>query len=198
MLRTRPLRLVFVLAKATLLAVAAFYPVFAASQDQGMAMNAMSHGAMSMGGRKEGGQPAVDVSGLGITGEQRITVYVLPGGSGLGFTGPDKLHHDTVVPSSFVLRKGVPVVVTVINLDDMRHSITAPGLGVNIIIKPGSARRNGTVTPSSTTYTFTPGKVGQFRWFCIFPCDMPQHWAMSADYDGPDRDGFMAGIIRVL
>jgi heme/copper-type cytochrome/quinol oxidase subunit 2 len=194
--RTRSLRLVLVLAKAAFLA-AAFYPAFAASHDQGSAMDAMSHGAMSMGGRKEGGQPAVDISGLGITGEQRITVYV-PGGSGLGFTGPDKQHHDTVVPSSFVLRKGVPVVVTVINLDDMRHSITAPGLGVNIIIMPGSARKNGTITPSSTTYTFTPGKVGQFRWFCVFPCDMPQHWAMSADYDGPDRDGFMAGIIRVL
>jgi heme/copper-type cytochrome/quinol oxidase subunit 2 len=198
MLRTRSLCLVLVLASAALLAAAAFCPASAASPDQGMSMGAMSHGAMSMGGRKEGGQPAGDTSGLGITGAQRITVYVLPGGSGLGFTGPDKAHHDTVVPSSFLLRKGVPVTVTVINLDDMRHSITAPGLGVNIIVKPGVDRRNGTVAPSSTLYTFIPAKAGQFRWFCVFPCDMPQHWAMSASYDGPDRDGFMAGIIRVL
>jgi heme/copper-type cytochrome/quinol oxidase subunit 2 len=125
-------------------------------------------------------------------------VYVLPGGSGFGFTGPDKAHHDTVVPSSFVLRKGVPVIITVVNLDNMRHSITAPGLGVNIIVKPGGDRRNGAVAPGSITYTFIPAKAGQFRWFCVFPCDMPQHWAMSASYDGPGRDGFMAGIIRVL
>lgn len=198
MLRSRSLRLVLMLAGVAFLAGAAFHPACAASQDRGMSMTAMSHGSMSMGGRKEGGQPAVDISSLGITGTQRITVYVLPGGSGLGFTGPDKAHHDTVVPSSFVLRKGVPVIITVINLDDMRHSITAPALGVNILVKPGSERRNGAVAPSTTTYRFTPAKAGQFRWFCVFPCDMPQHWAMSASYDGPDRDGFMAGIIRVL
>lgn len=161
-------------------------------------MSAMSQGAMSMGGRRANTPPVVDASVLGIAGTQRITVYVLPGGTGLGFTGPDKAHHDTVVPSSFVLRKGVPVTVTVVNLDDMPHSITAPGLGVNIIIKPGDDRRNGAVAARTTTYTFTPAKAGEFRWFCVFPCDMPQHWAMSPSYDGPDRDGFMAGIIRVL
>lgn len=198
MLRSRSLCLVLMLAGIAYLAGAAFHPACAASQDRSMSMTATSHGAMSMESRKEGDQRPADISGLGITGTQRITVYVLPGGSGLGFTGPDKAHHDTVVPSSFVLRKGVPVIVTVINLDDMRHSITAPALGVNIIIKPGSERGDGAVAPSTTTYRFIPTKAGQFRWFCVFPCDMPQHWAMSASYDGPDRDGFMAGIIRVL
>ena len=133
------------------------------------------------------------LSALGIKRETHFTVYVLPGSNGVGFTGPDKAHHDTMVPSSFVLRKGTRVTFTVVNLDDMKHSITAPGLGVNIIIKAGVERKNGTIAPSTTTYTFIPAKAGEFRWYCVFPCDMPQHWAMSASYDGPDRDGFMAG-----
>lgn len=195
MLRTRSLRLALVLAGGAVAAAAFYRPAFA---DQGMSMTPMSHGAMSMKSREAGDQSAGDVSGLGPAGAEHITVYVLPGASGLGFTGPDKAHHDTVVPSSFVLRKGAPVTVTVINLDDMRHSITAPGLGVNIVIKAGRDRGNGAIAPTTTTYSFIPAKAGEFRWFCVFPCDMPQHWAMSASFDGPDRDGFMAGIIRVL
>ena len=186
-----------VLVSLVFLGAPGFDCAWAATQNEGMPMTGISHGAMSMGGPNAGSRPAVDGSALGITGAQHFTVYILPGASGLGFTGPDKAHHDTVVPSSFVLRKGVPVTFTVINLDDMSHSITAPGLGVNIIVKPG-IDRNGGVAPSTTTYTFIPAKVGEFRWFCVFPCDMPTHWAMTASYDGPDRDGFMAGIIRVL
>jgi len=175
-------------AGAVLLGAAGVPTAWAGSVDHGRAMTMPSDGAMSMGGPTVGSQPAFDASASRITGPQHITVYVLPGGNGLGFTGPDMAHHDTVVPSSFVLRKGVAVTFTVINFDDMHHSITAPGID----------RRNGAITPSTTTYTFTPTKAGQFRWFCVFPCDMPTHWAMSASYDGPDRDGFMAGIIRVL
>ncbi|MFZ0550128.1 MAG: hypothetical protein WAM21_04920 [Steroidobacteraceae bacterium] len=195
---TRSPSLLLALAGTAVLGAVGLRLAHAAPQDQGMSMPGMSQGAMSMGGKKVGSQPAVDVSTLGIRGETHITVYVLPGSNGLGFTGPDKAQHDTVVPSSFVLRKGVRVTFTVVNLDDMKHSITAPGLGVNIIIKAGVDRRNGTIEPSTTTYTFIPAKAGEFRWYCVFPCDMPQHWAMSASYDGPDRDGFMAGIIRVL
>jgi heme/copper-type cytochrome/quinol oxidase subunit 2 len=180
---TRSLILLLALASAAFVGMAGLDLARAAPQDQGM----------SMGGKKAGSQPAVDVSG-----QTHITVYVLPGSNGLGFTGPDKAQHDTMVPSSFVLRRGSRVTVTVINLDDMKHSISAPGLGVNIIIKAGVDRKNGTIAPSTTTYSFIPAKAGEFRWYCVFPCDMPQHWAMSASYDGPDRDGFMAGIIRVL
>lgn len=197
MLRTRMPWLVRVLVGAVFVAAAPLRPAFAASPDQGMAGMPMSHDVMPMGGRRTGAQPAAGASGL-ITAAQRITVYVLPGSSGLGFSGPDGARHDTMVPSSFVLRRGVPVTITVVNLDDMRHSITALGLGVNIIVKPGADGRNGAVVPSTTSYTFIPAKTGEFRWFCAFPCDMPQHWAMSPGYDGPDRDGFMAGIIRVL
>jgi heme/copper-type cytochrome/quinol oxidase subunit 2 len=191
--RTRSPSPLLALAIAAIFAAAGLQLAWAAPQDGAMSMPGMSQGAMPMGGKKVGSQPAVDVSG-----QTHITVYVLPGSNGLGFTGPDNAHHDTMVPSSFVLRKGARVAVTVVNLDDMKHSITAPGLGVNIIIKAGVDRKNGTIVPSTTTYTFIPAKAGEFRWYCVFPCDMPQHWAMSASYDGPDRDGFMAGIIRVL
>lgn len=197
MFRTRTRWFVSMLVGAAFVAAAAYRPVFAASQARGMSGMPMSHDSMSIAGGKAVGHPPGGISGL-ITGAQHITVYVLPGSSGLGFTGPDGAHHDTMVPSSFVLRRGVPVTITVINLDDMRHSITALALGVNIIVKPAADRRNGAVVPSTTTYTFIPDKAGEFRWFCEFPCDMPQHWAMSPGYDGPDRDGFMAGIIRVL
>lgn len=168
----------------------------AARSDRGMSMNGMSQGAKPASAASR--SATVAASALRIAGVEHLTVYVLPGGGGLGFVGPDKAHHDTVVPSSFVLRRGVPVTVTVINFDDMRHSITAPGLGIDIVIKPGLLRKGGHITPVTTTYIFTPTRVGEFRWFCLFPCDMPSHWAMSASYDGPDRDGFMAGIFRVL
>lgn len=198
MLDTRSLLRVLALASAALFSAAAYPSAWAGTQEQGMSMAGMSQDdmSMSMGARKGTRQPAA--AALGIRGAQRITVYVLPGANGLGFTGPDKAHHDTMVPSSFVLRKGVPVTFTVINLDDMRHSISAPGLGVNITIKPGVDRKDGGIAPTKTTFTFTPAKAGEFRWYCLFPCDMPTHWAMSASYDGPGQNGFMAGVIRVL
>lgn len=198
MIRTRSRFLLPGLAGAAFLAAAGCGPAWGALRNQGMSMGAMAHGSMSMDGRKGGTTQAAHASALGIIAARHVIVYVLPGANGLGFTGPDKAHHDTMVPSSFVLRKGVAVTFTVINLDDMSHSITAPGLGINIIVKPGIDRSNGTVAPRTTTYTFTPAKAGEFRWYCVFPCDMPTHWAMSASYDGPDQDGFMAGIIRVL
>jgi hypothetical protein len=194
--RTRSLTLLLALTGTAFAGTATFDLARAAPQNQGTSMSGMSMPGMSKGGKKVG-SPA-DASALGIEGETHFTVYVLPGSNGLGFTGPDKTHHDTMVPSGFALRKGARVTFTVVNLDDMKHSITAPGLGVNITIKAGADRKNGTIAPSTTTYSFIPAKAGEFRWYCVFPCDMPQHWAMSASYDGPGRDGFMAGVIRVL
>jgi heme/copper-type cytochrome/quinol oxidase subunit 2 len=127
---------------------------------------------------------------------QHYTLYVLPGN--MGFVGPDKAHHDTIAPSDFVLKAGVPVTFTVINFDDGGHSITAPALGVNIKIKPGIDEANGGIKPVATTYTFTPTKKGEFHWNCMVMCDGPSHWAMSAGFDGPGRDGYMAGWFKVL
>ncbi len=196
--RIRSLSLLVMLIATAFCGATACHAAQAAPHEPGTSMSGMSMPGMNMGGRKVGTQAPADAAALGIKAQTHITLYVLPGTNGLGFTGPDNAHHDTMVPSGFVLRKGARITFTVVNLDDMRHSITAPGLGVNIMIKAGVDRNNGTIAPSTTTYTFVPTKAGQFRWYCVFPCDMPQHWAMSASYDGPDRDGFMAGIIRVL
>ena len=196
--RIRSLSLLATLIGTAFFGATAFHAAQAAPHEQGTSMPGMSMPGMDVGSKKVGSQAAADASAFGIKGETHITLYVLPGTNGLGFTGPDKAHHDTMVPSGFVLRKGARITLTVINLDDMKHSITAPGLGVNIMIRAGVDRKNGTIAPSTTTYSFVPTKAGEFRWYCVFPCDMPQHWAMSASYDGPDRDGFMAGIIRVL
>ena len=137
---------------------------------------------------------------------EHITVYVLPGK--MGFVGPDHHHHDTMAPSVFVLWKGVPVTMTVVNYDDGAHAIAAPDLGVVITIKPGTREKKAVdvepegkhphIMPSVTTVTFTPKKAGTFRWFCTHMCDGPSHWSMSAGYDGPAQDGFMAGFFRVL
>ena len=141
------------------------------------------------------GAPAVDSNDPNLF--EHITVYVLPGE--MGFLGPDGKHHDTIAPSDFVLHVGVPVVFTVVNYDDGGHSITAPKLGVNIMIKPGTdIGKNGPVKPTITTYSFTPARAGEFHWNCDVMCDGPSHWAMSAGFDGPGRDGYMAGWFKVL
>jgi hypothetical protein len=137
---------------------------------------------------------------------EHITVYVLPGK--MGFMGPDHKYHDTIAPSDFVLWKGVPVTFTIINYDDGAHAMAVADLGIVINIKPGVREKNIVdvepegkhphIMPTVTTFTFTPQKVGDFRWFCAQMCDGPSHWAMSQGYDGPDRDGFMAGYMKVL
>lgn len=144
-----------------------------------------------------GTDSAVASAFSGVT-SQHYTVYVLPGG--MGFMGPgNKNHHDTIAPSNFVLKVGVPVTFTVVNFDDGGHSITSAGLGVNIIINPGTDEADGSIKPTVTTYTFTPTKKGQFHWNCIIKCDGPSHWAMSMAPDGmAGRDGYMGGWFQVL
>ncbi len=130
---------------------------------------------------------------------QHLTLYVMP--DEMGLVGPDKQHHDSFLPSSFVLKAGEPVQLTIVNYDDTAHSITAPDLGLNIVVKPGThVAGSDQVTPVTTTFTFTPTKKGQFRWHCIFPCDKGggKGWAMKPAFDGQDGDGFMAGYIEVI
>jgi heme/copper-type cytochrome/quinol oxidase subunit 2 len=138
-----------------------------------------------------------------VNKHEDITLYVLPGE--MGFVGPDSKRHDTIAPSDFVLHRGVPVTFTVINYDDGMHTIFAPDLDLNITIEAGTpaktAGANKTapkITPTTTTYTFTPQTAGEFRWQCVVMCDSPSHWAMSDDKDGPGRLRFMAGWIKVL
>lgn len=139
---------------------------------------------------------AVSAAFAGVT-SQSYTVYVLP--DNMGFMGPGNRHHDTIAPSSFVLKVGVPVTFKVINFDDGGHSITSTGLGVNIMITPGTDEADGSIKPAVTTYTFTPTKQGEFHWNCTQTCDGPDHWAMSMAPDGQmGRDGYMGGWFKVL
>ena len=122
-----------------------------------------------------------------------ISMTVLTDESG-GLKGPDGERHDTMIPANLVLHKGVPVTISVANYDDMPHTITAPGLKLNVVIKPGK-EVDGKMVPTTTTFSFTPSAAGEFRWHCITPCDP---WTMVKTFDGPDRDGFMAGYFVVL
>jgi plastocyanin len=123
---------------------------------------------------------------------QNITVYIFPDSSRT-VQGPDGRYHDVFIPSSFVLRAGEPVRLTVVNYDDMRHTITVPDLGLNIEIAAGTDIPTG-VAPTTTVYSFTPSKKGTFRWYCALPCD---DWAMASGLRGPGREGYMAGYITV-
>lgn len=130
---------------------------------------------------------------------QTRTLYVLADEQGL--VGPDGKHHDSFVPSSFVVKAGEPVKLVIKNYDDMMHTFTDPALGINVMVRAGThAGGSEDVTPSTTTFTFTPQKAGQFRWHCNIPCDKGDGhgWAMSHSKDGRDRDGYMAGYVVVM
>jgi plastocyanin len=128
---------------------------------------------------------------------EHITVYVLRGA--MGPKGPDGLGHDMFVPADFPLKVGTPVDLTIVNYDEGPHSITSKQMGLNIMVKPGHEQADGSVTPVTTEYSFTPTKKGVFRWHCAIPCDKGgKFWAMSKGYDGPDQDGYMAGYFVVM
>lgn len=128
---------------------------------------------------------------------QVVTMYVFGGREGI--KAADGHPHDAFVPSSVVVRAGAPVLVRVINYDEGPHTVTAASLGLDAVVRPGRQRRDGTIAPVETTFTFTPRKKGLYRWHCEVPCDDERgHWAMTPGYDGPDRDGFMAGTFVVI
>jgi len=136
---------------------------------------------------------ATAVTKAAVTSPAAITMTVLTDETG-GLVGSDGKAHDTMIPSNLVLHKGVPVTIRVVNYDDMIHTITAPGLRLNLIVKPAK-KVNGKIVPTTSTVTFTPSKAGNFRWHCMGPCDP---WTMKASFDGKDRDGFMAGHFVVM
>jgi plastocyanin len=129
---------------------------------------------------------------------QQLTLYVFSGK--FKIKGPDGRAHDTIVPSNFVVKAGVPVKVTVINYDEAQHSITAPGLKLDLLIQGGKENKaTGVVTPVTSTFTFTASKKGVYRWYCKIPCDHKANlWAMGPGFGGPGKEGFMAGYIVVI
>jgi plastocyanin len=97
--------------------------------------------------------------------------------------GPDGNWHDAFLPANFSVEAGDVVHVTVYNYDDMPHTFTAAGLGVNATIAAGAEEK-----ASKTTFTFhAPQKAGSYQWFCALPCDP---WAMT-------HDGYMKGRVTV-
>jgi plastocyanin len=100
-----------------------------------------------------------------------------------GKKGSDGNWHDAYLPADFSVKAGATVKVTVYNYDDMPHTFTAPGLGVNAEIAAGSEGK-----PSKTTFTIdAPQEAGSFEWFCALPCDP---WSMT-------HFGFMKGHVTV-
>lgn len=106
---------------------------------------------------------------LAADATEHITVYVLRGE--LSPRGPDGRRHDMFTQTNFVLRQGNPVKLTIINYDEGMHSITSEKMGLNILVKAGQENKDGTITPVTTVYRFTPAKAGTFRWHCTVPCD---------------------------
>jgi plastocyanin len=151
---------------------------------------------------------AVASSGKHAAGKapQQLTLYIFRGKEAIG-GAPDGKGHDTMVPSTFGVKVGVPVQVTVVNYDEGAHTITAPSLGLNQMIKPGTEFEKApagagateilnSVKPGITHFTFTVKKAGVYRWNCALPCDAGANgWAMTSGQGGASQDGFMAGYI---
>lgn len=133
----------------------------------------------------------------GRTADAPYTFYIFSGGEKI--MGPDSKPHDTVVPANFVVHAGQKVTLTAINYDESPHSITSPGAKVDFTMKAGVVGKDGKITPTTTTYTFTAPAKGVYRWYCKFPCDKGHGmWAMGQGYSGPGKEGFMAGFIVVV
>jgi plastocyanin len=117
-----------------------------------------------------------------IQSVERLTL-VIKSDSEHGKKGPDGKFHDTFLPANFTVHKGAKVVVTVLNYDDMPHSLTASALHVNAFFMMGMAGK-----PSRTTFTCKAEKTGNFAWHCNPKCDA---WSMA-------HWGFMKGYIKVI
>jgi heme/copper-type cytochrome/quinol oxidase subunit 2 len=116
--------------------------------------------------------------------QQEIDLTVLPGEK----LGPDGKKHDTYSQTNLTVIQGVPVKLTVYNYDDMPHSVTAPGLNLNL--QATGSKKDG--VPGVTTVTFTPTKTGDFNWQCIDKCDGGMtSYAMT-------HQGYMKGVFHVV
>ena len=91
--------------------------------------------------------------------------------------GPEGEKHDAFTTTDFIVHAGQSQTLTIDNTDDVPHTITAPGAGVNIVIKPGTH-----------TYALLVKQVGRYLWFCALPCD---EWAM-------EHPGYMSGYINAI
>jgi hypothetical protein len=117
-------------------------------------------------------------------------------GHTLGQKGLDGRTHDTTYGANFKVHKGQHVVDTVFNFDEGPHTITAPGLKLNVKI-PGATNEEKGI-PSKTTFSFTAKKGRQVPLALRTPLHRHGgYWAMNNSKAGPGKDGFMAGHITV-
>jgi len=143
---------------------------------------------------------ALVVTGCGSTGSSvkalaPTTLSYKVVGPDDGLVGSDGNRHDTFYAlKGTTVQVGQQVTITIANYDDMPHSFTSPELGLNIMLPPAKGEND----PSVTTYTFTPSKMGRFRWYCAIPCDSDTNgWAMKSGAHGIGQDDFLAGYISV-
>ncbi|MGO9207506.1 MAG: hypothetical protein ACLQBX_15210 [Candidatus Limnocylindrales bacterium] len=99
-----------------------------------------------------------------------VVLKVIPEGK----PGPEGEKHDEFTQTEFTVHVGQPQELRIDNTDEVPHSITSPGAGVNIVVMPGVH-----------TYTLLVKHAGTFLWFCTFACD---EWAM-------EHPGYMSGYI---
>ncbi len=119
----------------------------------------------------------------GKTPTAHLTTTILPGMK----LGPDHRLHDAFSPANFRVVAGERVDLTILNYDNMPHSFTASGLGLNVTAA-GSPR---TGVPGVTVVHFTVSRPGTYSWQCVLPCDLGAGgWAMS-------HAGFMTGSVVV-
>lgn len=153
--------------------------------------------AAGCGGGSTGSTKAAHASAAGGTGAaQNVALKVVGSklGKKLGYTTPDGKGHDTYIPANLHVKVGELVKVTVTNYDEGPHTFSAPQIGVSASI-PGATNADKGI-PSKTTFTFVVKKAGKFRWYCALPCDRKaKGWAMTPGSSGPDRDGYMAGVV---
>lgn len=151
--------------------------------------------AVAVGGLA-GALAAGSVARVNAAMAQQVTVYIFRGKQGI--LGPDGKGHDAFVPSSFVVKAGTPVTIDFINYDEGAHTLTAPKLNLNIMVKGGQQVGND-VKPVTTTAQFTVPQAGTYRWYCALTCDAGGHgWAMEQGYAGPSKEGYMAGFIVAM
>ncbi|HEY8761456.1 MAG TPA: hypothetical protein VIP52_11160 [Candidatus Dormibacteraeota bacterium] len=126
--------------------------------------------------------------------QAQLLNFQIVGPDDAAIVGPDGAKHDVFAAvGATSVKVGSPVTITITNKDDVQHSMTSPDLGLNIVVPAATDKADGTVT-----YTFTPTKMGSFRWFCAIPCDTDNAgWDMTSDGTGSGQNNFMAGFITV-
>jgi plastocyanin len=99
-----------------------------------------------------------------------------------GKKGTDGKWHDAYLPASASVHAGDRVVVTIRNYDSAPHTFTIAKLGINVVIKGGSAAH-----PLVKTFSFRAPAAGTYTWQCVDGCDP---WAMT-------HLGYMKGRLTV-